>query len=309
MWWCAVIFVIVFVLVAVLLEFKTSRSDGTLVPVVHPMRKLMPYVMITRNESVVYFDSYVDYTEMERYLEQAREKIGANLTHCVVAACARGHAENPTMNQFVSGRRLYRRKGIWVTFTMKRKKLDKKADLATVKMRLMDDDTFATWCERVNGHINHQRSGKKTYNDKEYQLFNMVPRPILLIANHFLRVLDFYNVLPADFIEKDAMYASTFVANLGSVKMGAGYHHLYEWGNCPLFLMVGQMEERPVVVDGELAVKKILHLRYTYDERIDDGLSARFGIDTVKRVLENPFEELGCLAEDGSDAPILAKVD
>ena len=286
----------------VLLNMKTSRCDGVLLRGVHKYRRLMAFIMQTRNESVVYFDDYVLVDDLLKYIKQAKEAFGADMSHCVVTACAIALAENPTMNQFVSGRRLYQRKGRWMSFSMKRKQMDKKAKLAVVKKEVRDDETFREFVERVNSEIALQRSGKKTYADKEFDLFTMIPRPVLNWAVTLFRWMDYHNVLPASFIENDGMYASIFVANLGSLKMRAGYHHLYEWGNCPFFTMVGMVEERAWVIDGEVVPRKILHIRYTYDERIDDGLSARFGIETARRVLEHPFEELGCLKEDGSDA-------
>ena len=68
-----------------------------------------------------------------------------------------------------------------------------------------------------------------------------------------------------------------------------------------MFMMTGKIEDRPAVVDGQVVVRKTLHIRWSYDERIDDGLNARFGINAVHRALENPFEYFGCLAHDGSD--------
>ena len=38
---------------------------------------------------------------------------------------------------------------------------------------------------------------------------------------------------------------------------------------------------------------------------IDDGLTARHGIDGVNDILNDPFKYLGCVAEDGSDCPPL----
>ncbi len=289
----------------VLLNLKTSRCDGIYLRKVHPYRRLMQHIMITRNESVVYFDDYVVADELLDYLAKAKEKFGADISHCLVAACAVGLAEAPTMNQFVMGRRLYQRKQREIAFSMKRKAMSKKAKIAVVKKAIRDGETFRQFCERVNEEINVQRSDKKTYADKEYNLFTMVPRPALNWAVTLFRWMDYHNILPASFIKTDGMYASIFVANLGSLKMRAGFHHLYEWGNCPLFMMVGRVEEKPWVVDGEVVPRKILHIRWTYDERIDDGLSARFGLDAARRVLEHPFEELGCLEEDGSDAATL----
>jgi hypothetical protein len=211
------------------------------------------------------------------------------------------------MNRFSSGRRLYQRKGIYMTFSMKRRQLDTEAKLATVKLKLGHGETFAQLAERMNAKISTERSDTKTYADREFDLLNSMPRPILRFGVWLLRTLDYYNCLPGGFIENDGLYTSMFCANLGSLKMNAGYHHLYEWGNCPLFMMVGQLEERPVVVDGAVVARKTLHIRWSYDERIDDGLTARFGIDSAVRALENPHEYFGCLADDGSDARPLDK--
>lgn len=291
-----------------LLNLKTSRPDGKLVRNLHKYRQMMFYIMPTRNESVVYFDEYIEAENLLAYLPEAEEKFGTDVdvTHAVVAACARGFAENPAMNQFVMGYRLYKRDGLWLSFSMKRKRLDKKAKLSVVKQLIEPHTTFRDLCEEVNAKINVERSGKKTYADKEYDLFTMIPRPVLFRLQRLLRQLNYWNLLPRSFIEPDPMHTSMFIANLGSVKMGAGFHHLYEWGTCPLFLMVGKIEEKPVVIDGEVQIRKILHARFSYDERIDDGLTAGGGIQTFKEALENPREHLGCLLDDQSDAYPLA---
>ena len=70
--------------------------------------------------------------------------------------------------------------------------------------------------------------------------------------------------------------------------MSAGYHHLYEWGNCPLFIMAGQIEERAIIIDGQLVVEPILPLRFSFDERVNDGLTAKQSINFIQKLLENP---------------------
>ena len=295
----------VLLLLVVLAHFKTSRPDGIPVKRVHPYRRMMPYIMKGRNESIVYMDSYVRAEKLLEYLDKAGPEFGANVSHAVVGACSIGLGENPTMNHFVSGRRLYMRKGRWLTFSIKRVKKDKKSKIGVVKTEVRDGETFRGFTQRINEKINYERSGQKTGLDKELQIFGLLPRSALRLGVTVFRALDYVNLLPGGFIEGDGMYTSVFIANLGSVNMRAAFHHLYEWGTAPLFLMVGAVEDKPVVEDGEVVPAKILHLRWSYDERIDDGLSSRFGMDTVKRVLEDPFRWLGGLEEDGSvDRPM-----
>lgn len=285
----------------VLAHLKTRRKDGTLVRV-HPYRRLMLYIMPTRTESLVYFESYVEADRLLDYVAQAKDRFGADLTHIAVAAANLGIASRPSMNRFVAGRRLYQRNGRFLTFSMKRKALDPKSKLATVKMEMRDGETFAEMCTRINEQIGVERSGKRTHADKEFDLFNVLPRPILRGSEKLLHVLDYFNLMPHSFIKTDPLYTSIFVANLGSLGMTAAFHHLYEYGNCPLFMTVGKVEEVPVVEGGQIVARHRLQIRYTFDERVEDGLTARLGIDVAVRVLEDPHRWLGCLAADGSDA-------
>ena len=300
-----IVFGVLFVL-WIALNMRTSRVDGELVRKLHPYRWIMPYIMRTRNESVVYFDTYVKADALLDYLEKAKERFDCDITHALVAAGGIGLAENPRMNQFIAGRRLYQRKGRFLTFSMKRKAMDKKAKLAVVKLELKDGQTFKELCDEIGEQIGEQRSEKRTYTDKELDLFRLLPRPLMRAGFALFQWADYYGLLPKSFIDGDGMYTSIFCANLGSVGMGAGFHHLYEWGNCPLFMMVGKIEDRAMVVDGEVVVQKTLHIRFSYDERIDDGLTSSYGIASAVRVLEDPHTYLACLASDGSDDKPLA---
>jgi len=299
-----VIYVILGIVVLLtLLNFKTSRADGTLIRAAHKYRKMMPYLMRGRNESVVYFDDYVDVEELLQYVQDVKAKgdFNADITHCTIGAIAIGFHENPKMNRFVAGRRLYQRDGVHLTFSMKREQLNRAAKVAISKLEIPPTQTFKELCERMNQNIAVERSGEKTYTDKELDLIMLLPRPLLRGAVALMRLVDYYGLLPKSFIDGDAMFASAVVANLGSLNMSAGYHHFYEWGTASLFMMIGKIEERPVVIDGEIQVRKQMLIRFSFDERIDDGLNARFGIDSVRNALENPYTYLGCLKDNGED--------
>lgn len=291
------------VLVYVLLESKTSRPDGTLVKRIHPYRRVMFYIMPGRNESIVYFDTQVPVEKLLEYVDQADQRFetDVDLTHCIVAAVAKSFHHNPKMNRFVSGKRLYQRDHVALSFSMKRKRLDKEARLAAVKLFMPEDETVEELILRINDAISVERSGKKTRADREYDLLSLLPRPIFRLTFLAARLCNEFNLLPGWFIRDDPMHVSGFIANLGSLNMGAAYHHLYEWGTCPLFLMFGAIEERPVVEDGQVVVRKMLPIRFAYDERIDDGLTAGLGIKLLERILSDPHTYLGGLAADGSD--------
>lgn len=288
-----------------LLQLKTSRPDGTFLKKVPAFRRMMHYIMVGRNESIVFFDKSIRAEKLVEFLETVRPLYGANMSHLLVASFNIALAENPRMNQFVVGRRLYARNGRYLTFSMKRAKKNRRAKLSAVKLRMIDGESFRALTERINGGIKVERSGEKTSADVEFDVLNILPRPLLRFAAGLLGWLDYYNILPGFFIEGDGMYTSIFIANLGSIGMAPGYHHLYEYGTCPLFVMAGAIEDRVIVEDGEMKIVKILPIRFSYDERIDDGLNANYGINAVARVLEDPFRWLGCVGDDAStDQPM-----
>jgi pyruvate/2-oxoglutarate dehydrogenase complex dihydrolipoamide acyltransferase (E2) component len=109
-----------------------------------------------------------------------------------------------------------------------------------------------------------------------------------------LKRLDAVGLAPRALLDSDPMYASAFVANLGSIKIDAAYHHLYEHGNCPLFVAVGQVQRTPHVDDdGAVQVRPSVTVRYTYDERIEDGLYCAAALDLLRRRVEDPVAWLG----------------
>lgn len=285
------------------LHLKTSRADGELITEFHAYRRMMWYVMPTRNESVVYFDYYVDAENLLNYLDEAREKFPCSMMQVLVGAAARGLHEVPEMNRFVTGHRMYARKKQEISFSMKRTRGDNRSKIAVVKQHITAEETFRDMCEKIDARVNVQRSDKETYADKEYNFFKRFPRPLMRWAYlKGFRTLDYFNLLPASFIDNDPMYTSIFMANLGSVGMRAGYHHLYEHGTAPLFIMTGKIEDTPVARDGEIVIRPMLQIRFSYDERIDDGMTAGSGIMVMARALEDPYTHLGCLQDDGSDA-------
>ena len=294
----------------VLAHFKTSRADGVFVRKVHPYRRLMWFVMPTRNECVVYYEDKIRAEKLMAYLDEVRPRLDCNVTHAYVAALNVAIAESPTMDQFVIGRRMYRRKVRSITFSMKRKAKDAKAKIAVVRMPMSNDETFASLAGRINASIQHQRSGKKTHTDSEYQLFDLLPRTGLRFFVWLFHALDYINLLPYAFTKEDALYTSAVVANLGSLEMDSAYHHLYEWGTSSVFATLGRIKDEAIVEDGQVVAGKVITVRYSYDERIDDGLSTRRAIRRVNEILSDPATHLGCVDEDlSTHTPMVTRAE
>jgi len=124
----------------------------------------------------------------------------------------------------------------------------------------------------------------------------MFKLPVFLIGGlvWLLMKLDHFGLLPSSYIKKDPLFASMFIANLGSINLEPGYHHLYEYGNIPMLIMAGRSKEEVVVgPGGKPEVRPMMTLRYSFDERIEDGLYAARALEIVKTIIEDPLIATG----------------
>lgn len=271
-----------------------KRFDGELVNGLDAERRIMPYLMRGRNESIALFDADVDVTATESFLaEYARRDPDAEATvfHVVLWGLARTLHRYPRLNRFVAGGRLYQRDGIWISFAAK-EEMDESSPLVTVKRRYDPDEGFSSLVRCVHQEVARARRGPGTV-DRELDFFLRLPGSGLRAAVALVRLADRFGVLPRFFVEPDPMFASAWVANLGSLHMPPVFHHLYEYGNAGVFVTIGQVAERPVVRDGRVVVGRVLPLRVSYDERIDDGMYAGHAARLLQDLVEDPAAH-GC---------------
>lgn len=269
-----------------------ARLDGTPVPDVHPLRRIMPFLMPSKNGAFVLFEQEVATTPARALLATLNAGRPADrpitLFHLVLRALGVVFTEFPRLNRFVAGSRLYDRKGIWLSFSAKQR-FERDAPIFTARARVVPGESLAAMVDRVHAQLGEGRSGRESATDREVKTFLRVPAPLLRLGVRLVARLDAWGLLPASFTAEDPLYASAFVANLGSVGLDAAYHHLFEYGTIPIFLTIGRVHRAPVVLDdGSVASREVVVLRYTYDERIEDGFYAARALERLQALLEDP---------------------
>jgi hypothetical protein len=268
------------------------RVDGTPVERLHPIRRIMPFVMPTRNGAFVLFEQDIPTAPLLPVLERLNAARPAErritLFHCVLQGIGVALTEFPRLNRFVAGSRLYDRRGIWLAFSAKQK-LERDAPIFTAKVEFRPGEPLPAMVDRLLAILGEGRSGRETAAEREVKGFLRLPPPVLRLAVRAQRVLDGWNLLPSALIRDDPLYASAFVANLGSVGLDAAYHHLYDYGTTPIFVTMGRVHRTPVVqADGTVTSHEVFTLRYTYDERVEDGFYAARALERLAVCLASP---------------------
>ncbi len=271
-----------------------GRSDGDLVPDVAPYRRMEVVLFPRRNDSAVHFTLAADVTDTLAFIERwndGRPPEAGKLTlfTFLLHAVARTLERHPRLNRFVAGSRLYQRRGVWLSYTAK-KAMTEAAPLVVVKRRFPPGETLDALVRDLHARVRDARSDAPSYADKEVALFLKLPLFLLRLAIRAVRRLDAWGLLPAKFIENDPFFASAFLTNLGSIGVEAGYHHLFEYGTIPFFIVLGRAKDGVVARDGAPAVRKVAAVKIVYDERVEDGFNAAKALLELRHVLERPEE-------------------
>jgi hypothetical protein len=268
------------------------RADGTPVTTLHPIRRIMPFVMPTRTGAFVLFEQDIPTAPLVPVLERLNAGRPADrritLFHLVLHGIGVALTEFPRLNRFVAGSRLYDRRGIWLAFSAKQR-MERDAPIFTSKIEFRAGEPLPAMVDRLHAILSEGRSGRETAADREIKGFLRLPGPLLRLAVRAQRILDGWNLLPTALIRDDPLYASVFVANLGSLGLEAAYHHLYDYGTTPIFVTMGRTHRTALVRDdGTVTSHEVFTLRYTYDERVEDGFYAARALERLAACLADP---------------------
>lgn len=270
-----------------------KRPDGDEIKQNTLVRKMIPYLMKGRNESIVYHEQLLDLSETLPFIEAWNANIEdrhkkLTLFHLVMAGIGKGMIERPGLNRFVSGGRIYQRKKTEIAFSAKKRFADYSA-LTTQKIEMLPDEPLSKTVQRLQDSVVDTKKHKKSTTDKEVSLLLKLPGPVLGGLVDVVKKADAWNLLPKPFIDNDPMFASFFVANLGSVGIDRTWHHLYEYGNISLFCVIGAITKSVLVgEDDQPVVKPTVRLRFAFDERINDGHYCAASLAIMRDYIEHP---------------------
>jgi hypothetical protein len=260
------------------------RPDATLVTDASPVRRFMSYISPKRVDGLVYFAQEIDVTAAQALVDRdnANRPKGSERTlfHLLLRAVALALHERPRMNRFTAGGKLWQRNGIWITFSAK-KRISDDAQLVTIKREFDPNESLDQMTEGILARLGEGRGERRSTSEKEMSLLLRLPASVVRALLWLAHRADAFGLLPGAMIKSDPLFTSAFVANLGSVGLDAAYHHLWEHGSCPVFCTVGRLRNE---ADG----RTLVTLKWTFDERVEDGLYAARGLALVKERLEKP---------------------
>ena len=269
-----------------------DRPDGYRLRSLQPMSKVSPYIMPNRSGASVYFHESIEITEAENYIRKKRNQGLKNFgfMHLLLAAYVRVISQRPQANRFLSGQRVYSHgDDIVVNLTIKRE-MTLEADETIVKMHFTPTDTADDIYYKLQKLIEENKEVNPDSNfDNTAKIFNYIPGLVLKFAIWFLKLLDYFGLLPKKLIEVSPFHGSMFITSMGSLGVPPVFHHLYDFGNIPVFLSFGaKYKKTELKPDGTPVQKKYIDYNIVCDERICDGFYLASSFKLFKTYFRNP---------------------
>jgi hypothetical protein len=271
---------------------KKKEKEWRKVKGIAPMAFMIPYIMVNRNGASNLMRDTVEIEKVEKYIKEKQAEGMTNLTlmHVMIAAYVRLVAERPALNRFIRGQRVWTRKHVEIALTIKKEMTLESPD-TVVKILLSPDATLKDVYESLNAEVVNYRENPGGDFDKIVKILTYIPGLLLKFTVHSLKTLDYFGLLPKFLLDISPFHASYFITSMGSLGIPPIYHHLYDFGTCPIFFTFGT-KRRAYELDSDGNVKKKQYVDFTYvtDERICDGFYYAAALKQFKRILKNPWQ-------------------
>lgn len=269
-----------------------DRCDGRKLRTLQPMNRLMPYIMKKRSDALNTFADKIEVSKADTLCRQKvlEGKTNFSFLHVLLAAYLRVITQRPAVNRFISGQKVYARNEIVFVMTIK-KEMSLSAPDTVIKVKFDPNDTLDEVYEKFNAVATDAIASldKQTSFDKLMKLFNLIPGFVLRFIVWTVENLDYIGWLPKGFMDLLPFYGSMIVTSMGSLGINPIYHHIYDFGNLPVFLSYGR-KRTAYEYDkrGVLIKKRYIDLKAVTDERICDGFYFASSFKYFKKIVENP---------------------
>ena len=268
-----------------------DRFDATYLKDIDSMHFIMPFMYPDRCDNQAFFTFKIDLTNLNEYLAKKNAEnpdYKYNMFQCVVTAALKTIFLRSKLSIFIHNRKMYRRNEVSAAFTVKQEFADDGGEVLAflhAKPEWNIDD--------VHNEIRRQLLKLKTkgYTDESTSIMdklNKAPKWITRPLVGGICRLEKKGLIPPALVETDPYHSSIVLANLGSIGLPNGYHHLTNWGTTSMFLLIGKIDRLPFYENDTVTFKDGVELGFTVDERIADGFYFSRSIKMLQLFLEQP---------------------
>ena len=253
-----------------------------------PWRVTAAAIYTTPTDSRVYGTLDIDVTEAKRFLDKKRnEGVKLTMTHLATAVLARAVAfDVPEMNCFIRRGAVIGRERLDVMVPVS---VGGDSGVTAAIIRDAHARSVSSIAAELREKAASGRAGVEIRAVKNKYLLNRVPwplrRPVFLLLKWI--TVDMGIEIKALGLSAHS-FGSFVVSDIGSFGLNTGMTALMPAAKVPAVIVLGKIEEKPVVRKGQIEIRTILPLTGTFDHRIVDGMQIGKLARGIKRNFRKP---------------------
>lgn len=253
-----------------------------------PWRVTSAAIYTTPTDSRVYGTLDIDVTEAKKFLDQKREE-GVKLTmvHLTTAVLARAVAfDVPEMNCFIRRGKVVGRERLDVMVPVQ---VGGDSGVSAAIIHDAHARKVTDIAAEIRAKAAQSRGGEENKVAKNKYMLNRIPWPLRRPAFRLLKwiTIDMGVEIKALGLSANS-FGSFIVSDIGSFGLNTGMTSLMPAAKIPCVVVLGKIEEKPVVRKGEIVIRTILPLTGTFDHRIVDGAQIGKFARGIKRNFRKP---------------------
>jgi pyruvate dehydrogenase E2 component (dihydrolipoamide acetyltransferase) len=239
------------------------------------------------NDPQIYGALEIDALQAQRFLERARQA-GHHVTptHLVGRALARVLLEVPDLNVRIVGGRAIARPSIDLFFITA---VRGGQDLSGVKVTGVDRLSAVELASELNARGERLKAGRDPEFSRSKRLMDGLPSTAL-------RALLKLSALATERLQLDiprlglhkSPFGSAMITSVGMFGLPHGFAPLAWIYDVPLLVLVGEITERPVVVDHSVVARPVIPITATLDHRYVDGWHVAKAMRALREYLSDP---------------------
>jgi pyruvate/2-oxoglutarate dehydrogenase complex dihydrolipoamide acyltransferase (E2) component len=236
----------------------------------------------------IYGDLEIDAGAALDFIEQARAATGVKLsmTHVVGKAVAHSLAENPDLNVRMHRGYMIRRETVDIFFIVS---IGGGAELSGIKIERADEKPVVDIARELTERVGKIKDGDDVEFGKTKRMIARTPRKLLGLSLRLAAWLtsDRNLDLKKQGLPRQA-FGSAMISSVGMFGIQHAYAPLSPYYRVPFIALVGEVAQKPVVVDGEVVPRPIVTISATMDHRFLDGFAAARLSRSAREYLDDP---------------------
>lgn len=255
---------------------------------IHGWRKITSATWGHPNDPQIYGDLQIDAGAVLAFIDQAGEGSGKRLTitHLVGKAIAYALGEHPDLNVRMYRDHFIHNDSVDIFFIVS---TGEGAELSGVKVEHADKKAAVEIAEELSKRSGRIRGDDDVEFGKTKRMLTRTPRRLLGMS---LRAAAWLTTDRNIDLKEQGLprqpFGSAMVSSVGMFGIQHAYAPLSPYYRIPFLVLVGEVSERPAVVEGKVVPRPMFTISATMDHRYVDGFHAARLARSVREYLDDP---------------------